>query len=94
MIRALCELMPFDTTRPRALLPHPPVQRETSAGPRSVSGLLVTAVFESALPRGLKPIAAAMASYADDDGRNCKPSRARVAWNLDITSRQISRFRC
>lgn len=51
----------------------------------------MTAVFESALPRGLKPLAAAMASYADDDGSSCHPSRARVAWNLDITTRQISR---
>ena len=44
-----------------------------------MSGPLVSAVFESALPAWLKPYAAAFASFAAADGTRCYPSVARLA---------------
>ena len=34
----------------------------------------------------------AMADYADDDGRNCYPSYARLAWKTDYSVRQVGRI--
>src|SRR5688572_14731578 len=56
-----------------------------------MAGVLVTAVLESGLPRGLKPIAMALASYANADGGSIRPSRRRLAWGLGLTQRQVSR---
>jgi hypothetical protein len=44
-----------------------------------MSGRLVSAVFDSALPAWLKPYAAACATFAEDDGTRVYPSIARVA---------------
>jgi len=44
-----------------------------------MSGRLVSAVFNSALPAWLKPYAAACASFAADDGSRVYPSVDRVA---------------
>jgi len=44
-----------------------------------MSGRLVSAVFDSALPAWLKPYAAAFASFALDDGTRVYPSIARIA---------------
>jgi len=44
-----------------------------------MSGRLVSAVFNSALPAWLKPYAAACASFAHDDGTRVYPSIARIA---------------
>jgi hypothetical protein len=56
-----------------------------------MSGALVTQVFDSALPRMLKPIAAALATFADDDGTSMFPSVARVAWMLGVHPRHARR---
>lgn len=44
-----------------------------------MSGRLVSAVFESALPAWLKPYAAAFASFAADDGTKVYPTVRRIA---------------
>jgi MarR-like DNA-binding transcriptional regulator SgrR of sgrS sRNA len=44
-----------------------------------MSGRLVSAVFDSALPAWLKPYAAAFATFAKDDGSRVFPTIARVA---------------
>lgn len=44
-----------------------------------MSGRLVSAVFDSALPGWLKPYAAAIASFARDDGARVFPSLATLA---------------
>jgi len=44
-----------------------------------MSGRLVSAVFDSALPAWLKPYAAACASFAADDGTRVYPSISRIA---------------
>ena len=44
-----------------------------------MSGRLVSAVFDSALPAWLKPYAAAFASFAADDGSRVYPTIGRIA---------------
>ena len=44
-----------------------------------MSGRLVSAVFDSALPAWLKPYAAACASFAQDDGSRVYPTVQRIA---------------
>jgi len=44
-----------------------------------MSGRLVSAVLESALPSWLKPYAVAFASFAKDDGSRVYPSLKRIA---------------
>ena len=47
-------------------------------------------VWESSLPRGLKPLASRLASYADDDtGRKAYPSVGRLAWELGVSDRAV-----
>jgi len=52
-----------------------------------VSGRLVSAVLNSALPAWLKPYATAFASFAADDGSRVYPSVARVARMMGRTER-------
>lgn len=54
-----------------------------------MSGRLVSIVFHSDLAPALKPIAAALASFADDDGRRIRPSVARVAWMVGRSERTV-----
>ena len=56
-----------------------------------MSGTLVSLVFESTLPAWLKPYAAALASFANDDGSRVFPSVARVARMVGRSSRQARR---
>lgn len=52
-----------------------------------MSGRLVSAVFDSALPAWLKPYAAAFASFAADDGSRCFPTVKTVAAMVGHTER-------
>jgi len=56
-----------------------------------VSGILVSAVLDSALPRWLRQFAVALASFANDDGTNIFPSVARVARMAGRSERQAAR---
>ena len=47
-----------------------------------MSGLLAGKVWQSALDPKLKPLAAALADIASDDGTNIYPSVSYVAWPL------------
>ena len=47
-----------------------------------MSGWLAGIVWQSNLPRRLKPVAAALADIANDDGTSIEPSIAYVAWLL------------
>jgi len=56
-----------------------------------VSGRLVSAVFDSALPGWLKPYGAALASFADDEGFRVYPSIKRIARMVVRSERQAQR---
>jgi hypothetical protein len=57
-----------------------------------VSGLLAGKVWQSDLPRDLKPLAAVLADRADDDGNNLFPSVAYLRWALsDSDSPPVSK---
>jgi len=56
-----------------------------------VSGRLVSAVFESALPAWLKPYAAAFATFAEDDGSKCFPSVGRIGRMVGRDARSARR---
>ena len=56
-----------------------------------MSGLLVSGVFESALPAWLKPYAAACASFAADDGSRVFPSVASIARRVGRSERSTQR---
>jgi len=53
-----------------------------------MSGVLVSAVLESALEPWLKPYALAFASYGDADGRKVYPGIRRIARELGKSERQ------
>jgi len=54
-----------------------------------MSGLVAGKVWQSNLPRKLKPLAAALADIAKDDGSSIYPSVAYVAWLLSSSERFI-----
>jgi len=54
-----------------------------------VSGFLAGKVWQSDLPRKLKPLAAALADIANDDGTSIYPSVAYVAWLLSSSKRFV-----
>ena len=54
-----------------------------------MSGLLAGKVWQSALEPHLKPLAAALADIANDDGTKIYPSVAYMAWLLGRSPRQI-----
>jgi len=56
-----------------------------------MSGRLVSAVLDSALPAWLKRYAAAYASFAADDGSRVYPSRARVSRLVGRSERSTQR---
>jgi hypothetical protein len=56
-----------------------------------VSGRLVSAVLESALPAWLKIYAVAFASFAADDGARVFPTQARIARMVSKSDRQVRR---
>ncbi len=39
----------------------------------------------------MQSILLAMADYADDEGRNCYPSYARLAWKTGYSTRQVEK---
>ena len=56
-----------------------------------MSGRLVSAVFDSALPAWLKPYAAAFASFAADDGSRVYPTIGRIARMVGRSVRQTQK---
>lgn len=56
-----------------------------------MSGLLAGRVWHSGLPAHLKPLAAALADEARDDGSNCRPAVAFIAWKLGADRRTVQR---
>lgn len=56
-----------------------------------MSGILVSAVLDSALPRWLRQFAVVLASHGNDDGSNIFPSVARVARMAGRSERQAAR---
>lgn len=54
-----------------------------------MSGLMSGRVWQSALPRRLKPVAAALADEADDYGRSIFPSVEYIAWKLSQSERSV-----
>src|SRR6266446_7761289 len=54
-----------------------------------MSGFLAGKVWQSDLPRKLKPLTAALADIANDDGTSIYPSVAYVAWLLSSSRRFV-----
>jgi hypothetical protein len=54
-----------------------------------MSGRLSGQVWKSNLPRGLKPLAATLADFADDNGENIYPSVELIAWRLSASKRFV-----
>lgn len=53
---------------------------------------LMAQVWEYQLTRGEQAVLLAMADHADDNGNNCFPSIALLAWKTDYSERQITRI--
>jgi len=53
---------------------------------------LMSQVWDKDLGHSEQSILLAMADYADDEGRNCYPSYARLAWKTGYSTRQVGRI--